>query len=61
MVERMNWEIGLYAEFFERILKWYNMLFKDKHPSKEDEMLYHRLVWLAEDMRRQEREEELEE
>jgi len=54
---RVEWEIGLYAIDFEKILKWYNLAFKDKHPSKDDEKLFHKMEWIADDLRIQEREE----
>jgi len=54
---RIDWEIGLYAEDFEQVLKWYNLLYKDKHPSKQDEKLFHKVEWIAEDLRKQAQEE----
>ncbi len=57
---RLEIDIGFYNEDFARCLKWYHSLFSDKHPSKEDEKLFHKLTMLLGDMEKQDREEELE-
>jgi len=57
---RIEWEIGIYPEYFERALKWYNLAFKDKHPSKDDERIFHIFEWLIADNRIQDTEEEAE-
>ena len=54
---RLEFEIGLYNEHFEKTLKWYNLAFKDRHPSKEDKEVYELINTLVLDMRRQDEEE----
>ena len=54
---RTNWEIGLYAHHFEKVVKWYSLAFQSKHPSKEDEKAYHLFSLIADDLIIQDKEE----
>jgi len=49
----INIEILFSHDDFEKCLKWYNLAFKDKHPSKEDERVFHKLEILVESMRKE--------
>jgi hypothetical protein len=37
---RIDHDIGIYEEHYASVLRWYNLAFKDKHPSKEDEKTF---------------------
>ena len=37
---RIDHDVGIYEEHYAMILKWYNLAFKDRHPSKEDEKTF---------------------
>lgn len=54
---RVEFEVGVYNEHFERTLKWYNLAFKDRHPSEVDKAVYDLIKTLVLDMRRQDIEE----
>ena len=54
---RIDHDIGIYEEHYERILKWYNLAFKDKHPSKEDEKAFMLFSVLYNDIVRENKEE----
>ena len=43
--------INYTVEDFEQALKWYGLLYKDKHPSKTDERIYHKLNILVDSMK----------
>jgi len=50
----INIEILFSHEDFERALKWYIIAAKEKHLSKEDERVYHKLEILCESLKRDE-------
>jgi len=58
---RVEWEIGIYPEHLKRILQWYNLAFKGKHPTKEDESVYNLINLIFMDLKRQEEEEKIDE
>ena len=37
---RIDHDVGIHEEHYAMILKWYNLAFKDRHPSKEDEKTF---------------------
>jgi len=53
---RLEIEVGLYNQDIARCLKWYSSLYKDKHPSKDDERLFQKLTLFYEDMLLQDKE-----
>ena len=58
---RIDHEVGVYTEHYSRILKWYNLAFKDKHPSKEDEKTFHLFNVVYDDLVRANLEEQQDE
>lgn len=50
-------EISVREEDFARVMKWYSLAFKDKHPSKEDEECYTLFKLLHKDLKRENEEE----
>ena len=58
---RVDWEVGIYPEHFNRILKWYNLAFKDKHPTREDEEVFNLISLLFNDLKRQAEEDKIDE
>lgn len=45
--------IGVWEEDIARVMKWYSLAFKDKHPSKEDEECYMLFKLLHKDLKRE--------
>lgn len=50
-------EVSVREEDFARILRWYSLAFKDKHPSKDDEQCYNLFNLLHADIKRENEEE----
>lgn len=40
-------EINFCSEDFEKVLKWYSLAFKGKHPNKEDERVFNKMSMLS--------------
>lgn len=56
---RVEFEVGVYTEHFERALSWYLMNFgKENHPSAKDKEAFELFNTLVRDGKRQDREEE---
>jgi len=55
---RIDHDIGIYTDHYAKILKWYSLAFKDKHPSKDDEECYNLFNTIYKDMIREEKEEQ---
>lgn len=49
--------VGIIEEDLARVMKWYSLAFKDKHPSKEDEECYMLFKLLHKDLKRENEEE----
>ena len=54
---RIDHDVGIYEEHYASILKWYNLAFKDKHPSKADEKTFNLFRVLYYDIVRENKEE----
>ena len=54
---RIDHDVGIYEEHYAMILKWYNLAFKDKHPSKEDEKTFNLFRVIYDDIVRENQEE----
>lgn len=50
-------EINFNKDNFETALKWYGMIFKEKHPSKKDEETYHKFSLLLQTLKEDEESE----
>ena len=51
-------EINFCSSDFDKVLKWYSLAFKGKHPNKEDERVFNKLSVLTDSLRQDEKEEE---
>lgn len=58
---RIDHDIGLYPEHYAAVLRWYSLAFKDKHPTKSDEKIYHLFNVVYDDICREALEEKQEE
>jgi hypothetical protein len=54
---RIDHDVGIYEEHYASILKWYNLAFKDKHPSKADEKTFNLFRVIYYDIVRENKEE----
>jgi len=54
---RIDHDVGIYEEHYASILRWYNLAFKDKHPSKEDEKTFNLFRVIYDDIVRENQEE----
>ena len=53
---RIDHDIGIYSEHYAMVIKWYNLAFKGKHPSKEDEKTFNLFRVIYEDILREDKE-----
>jgi len=51
-------EVSVREEDLAKVLKWYSLAFKEKHPSKEDETCYNLFKLLHADIQRENKEEQ---
>ena len=58
---RIDHDIGIYEEHYASVLRWYNLAFKGKHPSKADEKTYNLFCVLYDDIVRENKEENIDE
>jgi hypothetical protein len=54
---RIDHDVGIYEEHYARIIQWYNLAFKGKHPSKEDKKTFNLFNVIYEDVVRENKEE----
>ena len=58
---RIDHDVGIYEERYASVLRWYNLAFKGKHPSKADEKTYNLFCVLYDDIVRENKEEHIDE
>ena len=54
---RIDHDVGIYEEHYAMIIKWYNLAFKGKHPSKADEKTFNLFRVIYDDIVRENQEE----
>ena len=61
IIIRIDHDIGIYTEHYAKIIQWYNLAFKGKHPSKQDKETFTLFNLIYNDMVREDREDKIDE